>query len=77
MTRSSFGQPHRLPMRIPVLVSGMPAPTAMEPFLSASQLLHTHSHTNCTIAVGTPIAGRPPHRTERARFRHSAPTLGD
>jgi hypothetical protein len=28
------------------------------------------------IAVGTPIAERPPHRTERARFRHSAPTLG-
>ena len=28
------------------------------------------------IAVGTPITGRPPHRSERARFGHSAPTLG-
>jgi hypothetical protein len=28
------------------------------------------------IAVGTPIAGRPPHRSERAQFTHSAPTLG-
>jgi hypothetical protein len=28
------------------------------------------------IAVGTLIAKRPPHRTERARLRHSAPTLG-
>jgi transposase len=31
---------------------------------------------NPGFAVGTPIAGRPPHRSERARFRHSAPTLG-
>jgi hypothetical protein len=29
-----------------------------------------------TFAVGTLIAERPPHRSERARFRHSAPTLG-
>jgi hypothetical protein len=28
------------------------------------------------IAVGTLIAERPPHRTERAQFRHSAPTSG-
>ncbi|MGO1081384.1 transposase [Inquilinus sp. CA228] len=28
------------------------------------------------IAVGTPIAGRPPHRSVRARLRHTAPTLG-
>src|SRR5271165_5919270 len=28
------------------------------------------------IAVGTPIAGRPPHRSGRARFRHPAPTSG-
>ena len=26
------------------------------------------------IAVGTPVTGHPPHRTERARFGHSAPT---
>jgi hypothetical protein len=28
------------------------------------------------FAVGTAVAGRPPHRSERARFGHSAPTLG-
>jgi hypothetical protein len=28
------------------------------------------------IAVGTPITERPPHRTERAPFGHSAPTSG-
>ena len=28
------------------------------------------------IAVGTPITERPPHRSERAQFGHSAPTLG-
>ena len=28
------------------------------------------------IAVGTLITERPPHRTERAPFGHSAPTLG-
>src|SRR5580700_6303135 len=27
-----------------------------------------------TIAVGTPITGRPPHRTVRAAFLHTAPT---
>ena len=29
------------------------------------------------IAVGTLITERPPHRSERAQFRHSAPTLGE
>jgi hypothetical protein len=28
------------------------------------------------IAVGTLITERPPHRSERARFGHSAPTAG-
>ena len=28
------------------------------------------------IAVGTLITERPPHRSERAQLRHSAPTLG-
>ena len=28
------------------------------------------------IAVGTLIAERPPHRSVRARFGHTAPTLG-
>jgi hypothetical protein len=28
------------------------------------------------IAVGTPVAERPPHRSTRAAFPHVAPTLG-
>jgi hypothetical protein len=28
------------------------------------------------FAVGTSIAGRPPHRSGRARFEHPAPTSG-
>jgi hypothetical protein len=28
------------------------------------------------VAVGTPIAERPPHRTVRAQLRHTAPTSG-
>jgi putative transposase len=30
-----------------------------------------------TIAVGTPVTGRPPHRSGRAQLRHPAPTLGE
>jgi hypothetical protein len=29
-----------------------------------------------SIAVGTRITARPPHRTVRADFPHTAPTLG-
>ena len=29
-----------------------------------------------SVAVGTPITGRPPHRTVRAEFPHTAPTSG-
>src|SRR5436309_461137 len=29
------------------------------------------------VAVGTPVARRPPHRTGRAALPHPAPTLGD
>src|SRR5208337_3898188 len=39
----------------------------------------TAKSTTCNtspIAVGTPITGRPPHRTVRAAFPHTAPTLG-
>jgi hypothetical protein len=32
---------------------------------------------NQKIAVGTPITEHPPHRSVRARFGHTAPTLGD
>jgi hypothetical protein len=30
--------------------------------------------SDLAIAVGTPITGRPPHRTVRAAFLHTAPT---
>jgi hypothetical protein len=30
-----------------------------------------------TVAVGTTIADRPPHRTVRAAFPHTAPTLDE
>ena len=30
-----------------------------------------------SVAVGTLIAERPPHRTVRAAFPHTAPTLGE
>jgi hypothetical protein len=32
--------------------------------------------SNLVFAVGTLIAGRPPRRSERAQFGHSAPTSG-
>jgi hypothetical protein len=35
-----------------------------------------HHSIEASLAVGTPIAERPPHRSERARFGHSAPTSG-
>jgi len=38
-----------------------------------------HAYRDCRnmrIAVEMSIATHPPHRTERARFAHSAPTLG-
>ena len=31
---------------------------------------------NAVIAVGTPITERPPHRSGRAGFPHTAPPLG-
>ncbi len=45
------------------------------------QIAHLNEHGFCfwaleAIAVGTLIAERPPHRTERAQFGHSAPTSG-
>ncbi|MGI9302955.1 MAG: hypothetical protein ACR2RB_09630, partial [Gammaproteobacteria bacterium] len=29
------------------------------------------------VAVGTPLTGRPPHRSVRAEFPHTAPASGD
>src|SRR5215211_7109448 len=34
-------------------------------------------YSQASIAVGTLIAERPPHRTVRAAFPHTAPTLGN
>ena len=42
----------------------------------ATPVLKRDENALCAIAVGTLIAERPPHRTERAQFGHSAPTLG-
>jgi hypothetical protein len=44
--------------------------------LSAGQFGTASARFWPRIAVGTLITKRPPHRTERARFGHSAPTLG-
>jgi hypothetical protein len=35
-----------------------------------------NSRPRGSFAVGTSIAGRPPHRSGRARFEHPAPTSG-
>ena len=48
----------------------------------AGAFLYEAKFLNCaqlvvTIAVGTPITGRPPHRTVRAAFLHTAPTSDD
>jgi hypothetical protein len=37
---------------------------------------HPEERGVAAIAVGTLIAERPPHKTVRARLRHTAPTLG-
>jgi len=39
-------------------------------------LLKSEADREHPIAVGTLIAERPPHRSERAQFGHSAPTSG-
>jgi hypothetical protein len=39
-------------------------------------LLDNDFAANSQIAVGTLISERPPHRTVRAGFPHTAPTLG-
>jgi predicted acetyltransferase len=45
-------------------------------FLDADGQWKTFIYRGGMIAVGTGITPRPPHRSERAQFRHSAPTLG-
>src|SRR3954453_8817521 len=43
--------------------------------IEASGIDHIVLHVDNPFAVGTPITERPPHRSERAQFGHSAPTL--
>ncbi len=38
--------------------------------------LNSPASFSALVAVGTLIAERPPHRTVRARLRHTAPTSG-
>ena len=42
--------------------------------VGAKENRHTKRRALPPIAVGTPITGRPPHRTVRAAFLHTAPT---
>ena len=44
--------------------------------VAGSACTSTFSRLARRIAVGTPITGRPPHRSGLARLRHPAPTLG-
>jgi hypothetical protein len=44
--------------------------------LSCDIFWHARAFRVMVIAVGTPVAGRPPHKAERALFRHSASTSG-
>ena len=43
----------------------------------ADRVQRTNRCLTVEIAVGTPITGRPPHRTVRAAFLHTAPTSDD
>src|SRR5271157_2020241 len=56
--------------------SSHPAVTAFPDNVVGSACTSTFSRLAQRIAVGTLIAGRPPHRSGQARFRHPAPTSG-
>jgi hypothetical protein len=49
-------------------VSGQP--------MSAAGHSRRFGRTTATFAVGTRVTSRPPHRSVRAQFGHTAPTLG-
>ena len=49
---------------------------AEAPFESSNEQLIHQLQNMLGIAVGTLIAERPPHRSVRAGFPHTAPTLG-
>ena len=57
----------------PLLRSKLPTDAARSAFEKQTQ---QRTGPAAAIAVGTPIAERPPHRSEHAQFTHSAPTLG-
>jgi len=46
--------------------------------VSVSEMRHSRrfGRTTATFAVGTRVTSRPPHRSVRAQFGHTAPTLG-
>ena len=48
----------------------------LDPRKSCATFKGIFCHDISEIAVGTLITERPPHRTERAQFGHSAPTSG-
>src|SRR5215468_2917381 len=48
-----------------------------EPCSASNEGGHADDGGKASIAVGTPITGRPPHRTVRAAFLHTAPTSDD
>ena len=56
--------------------SSHPAVSAFPDNVVGSACTSSFSRPAQRIAVGTPIAGRPPHRSGQARFRHPAPTSG-
>jgi hypothetical protein len=49
---------------------------AVRAFAESVRARHGVQFAGLRIAVGTLITGRPPHRTVRAAFPHTAPTLG-
>ena len=56
--------------------SSRPAMSAFPGRVTGSACTSSFSRLARRIAVGTPITGRPPHRSGLARLRHPAPTLG-
>jgi hypothetical protein len=57
-----------------------PAPRRRWPVAASALGARRRASTPCrhkaVIAVGTPVTGRPPHRSVRAAFPHTAPTSG-
>ena len=65
--------------QLTVMFADLVGSTALSKQLDPEELravLQSYQDTCATIAVGTLITERPPHRSERAQFGHSAPTSG-